>query len=126
MTFIYPNQSADGSEHLGKWFKREIFQPNDLQGKDVAQQTGISESKLSKFLNEKVDLDNDLAIRLAHYVNSRINTQGQTLFHFYPADLICAHARYKFYIFLKAHQRDLDIFNSAVRYGIPLQDSTKE
>lgn len=57
MEFRHPSELPNGNEHIGKWFKKEIFQPNELQGKDVAQHTGISEAKLSKFLNEKIDID---------------------------------------------------------------------
>lgn len=97
------------NEHIGRWFKREIFDANEIKAKDVAQQTGISETKLSKFLNQKSDLDNELAWRLGSH------------FGFNPEELIMAHAAYKFRIFLGEKQRDLTLFNGATQYTLPIQ-----
>jgi plasmid maintenance system antidote protein VapI len=98
-------------EHIGRWFKREIFEPHELKAKDVAKKTGISESKLSKFLNQKIDLDHDLAIRLAH--NFELNAEN----------LVTTYAAYKFRVFYGELQRDLNIFHSASHYTKPITPS---
>lgn len=86
-------------EHLGRWFKREIFDYHELKAADIAESTGISASKLSKFLNQKCDLDNDLAIRLGHN------------FALDAFLLVSLHAQFKLQIDLVKHHRDLAIFN---------------
>ena len=101
-------------EHIGRWFKREIFDANEIKAKDVAQRTGISETKLSKFLNQKSDLDNDLAWRLG------------SQFGLNPEDLIKTHAAYKFRIFLGEKQRDLNLFHGARQYSQPIQQQAVE
>lgn len=101
-------------EHIGRWFKREIFDANEIKAKDVAQRSGISETKLSKFLNQKSDLDNDLAWRLGSQFNLN------------PEELIMAHAAYKFRIFLGEKQRDLTLLHGATQYSQPIQEQPVE
>lgn len=97
-------------EHAGRWFKREIFNYNELKAKQVAEVSGISEAKLSKFLNEKCDLDNDLAIRLSY------------CFGFNPNQLVREFAAYKLNLDLNKHNLNNAIFNYAVSQSPQLEN----
>jgi addiction module HigA family antidote len=56
--------------HPGKVFAEDVLKPLDLSVTDAARMLGVSRKALSEFVNEKVSLSPEMAIRISKATNT--------------------------------------------------------
>ena len=56
--------------HPGLVFYEDVMKPLNISVTDAAQMLGVSRKALSEFVNEKVSLSSDMALRIAKATNT--------------------------------------------------------